>query len=642
MLTLKKREIEKIQFAISLANNEKYINKFINYFNLSADIIAGINKIFDHNIQDYSKLSRLRKGFIDNYDYFMGSKAGKKINEMAQKLIFNLAIEVNIDESFIKSYANFDGLKSYEYWLSSGVYLFVPPNSEMLKLLKNFEATPKFIAQIILGRLIADTYKKPFEIDEDKKFQLETISKSEFFDADFYKTVNQDISISNIDPLLHYVVQGYKEGRNPSFIFDNNFYLDNNPDVKAANVNPLYHYLVSGKKEARTIRSLSQQYQLSLSMNVNIPSAETVNEAWPEFENINVAYDYLIFTHDNYRLRNGGIQKVIQEELSGSKSFISIFPTKNSEIIGVYDSITKNNYIARLEFLELMAPNFKKIIVHSFINYDHALLLKSPIFLRAKKIYLWAHDYSLLCGNWLLLRNNVESCGAPPLDSTSCDICVYKSSREFISNFTNEFLKKFGKITKIITPSEYSKGVISRGLNIDSKNITVRNHLSVLNPRKTLSVSRKSIRVAYAGSSQLHKGLGVFLRCMESNPSNEYYIFSSEAFHVPKAKYVKISIGSENGLTALLNSHGIDILILPSLWEETYCLVAYEGLSAGAKIFCLEGSGNLAELASISKDVFVYSSAEEMVIGIQNYCDKSVIDKRFYKIKNNMNLSYAI
>ena len=54
-----------------------------------------------------------------------------------------------------------------------------------------------------------------------------------------------------MDPMLHYLLYGAKQGLNPSRRFDTNFYLKNNPYVEAAGINPLVHYLVSGISEGR-------------------------------------------------------------------------------------------------------------------------------------------------------------------------------------------------------------------------------------------------------------------------------------------------------------------------------------------------------------------------------------------------------
>ena len=71
------------------------------------------------------------------------------------------------------------------------------------------------------------------------------------FDAAYYLAQNPDVAQSGMDPYVHYVTRGWKEGRNPSALFDTTYYLDMNPDVAAAGVNPLLHYRTTGWREGR-------------------------------------------------------------------------------------------------------------------------------------------------------------------------------------------------------------------------------------------------------------------------------------------------------------------------------------------------------------------------------------------------------
>jgi hypothetical protein len=77
------------------------------------------------------------------------------------------------------------------------------------------------------------------------------IKKSGLFDTKYYLFKYPDVRLSDIDPILHYIKFGVKEGRNPSAKFNTYFYLQKNKDVKDNGINPLVHYLTYGKKENR-------------------------------------------------------------------------------------------------------------------------------------------------------------------------------------------------------------------------------------------------------------------------------------------------------------------------------------------------------------------------------------------------------
>ena len=74
---------------------------------------------------------------------------------------------------------------------------------------------------------------------------------SGLFDARFYLSEYKDVADSGINPLVHYLTAGAREGRWPNLYFDTRFYLENNPDVLASGINPLLHYLNDGFRQGR-------------------------------------------------------------------------------------------------------------------------------------------------------------------------------------------------------------------------------------------------------------------------------------------------------------------------------------------------------------------------------------------------------
>ena len=77
------------------------------------------------------------------------------------------------------------------------------------------------------------------------------IKRDSLFDIGYYLKNNGDIRLSGVDPLLHYIYHGFKEGRNPNPTFNSNYYLKTYVDVKNSGLNPLIHYALYGSKEGR-------------------------------------------------------------------------------------------------------------------------------------------------------------------------------------------------------------------------------------------------------------------------------------------------------------------------------------------------------------------------------------------------------
>ena len=82
--------------------------------------------------------------------------------------------------------------------------------------------------------------------------EVEAIRASGLFDADYYLATYPDIQ-PPMDPIRHYCMHGWHEGRNPSAKFDTQGYLEAYRDIKSAGINPLFHYINHGITEGRQV-----------------------------------------------------------------------------------------------------------------------------------------------------------------------------------------------------------------------------------------------------------------------------------------------------------------------------------------------------------------------------------------------------
>ena len=78
---------------------------------------------------------------------------------------------------------------------------------------------------------------------------LRIVGASELFDRHWYLERYPDVAQSGLDPLLHYVLWGTTERRDPGPGFDTAWYLARNPEVIREGINPLVHYLRWGRGE---------------------------------------------------------------------------------------------------------------------------------------------------------------------------------------------------------------------------------------------------------------------------------------------------------------------------------------------------------------------------------------------------------
>ena len=90
---------------------------------------------------------------------------------------------------------------------------------------------------------------------------LKQVRESALFDAEYYLASNPDVRNAGADPARHYLLYGWREGRDPSTAFSTSQYLSNCPDVDRAGVNPLVHYLRHGHREGRLISPTGRALQ---------------------------------------------------------------------------------------------------------------------------------------------------------------------------------------------------------------------------------------------------------------------------------------------------------------------------------------------------------------------------------------------
>ena len=72
-----------------------------------------------------------------------------------------------------------------------------------------------------------------------------------YVDTSYYLQTYPDIAEAQLDPVEHFCVVGWREGRDPHPAFSTCYYLDSNADVAAAGINPYLHYVTVGQSEAR-------------------------------------------------------------------------------------------------------------------------------------------------------------------------------------------------------------------------------------------------------------------------------------------------------------------------------------------------------------------------------------------------------
>ncbi len=97
--------------------------------------------------------------------------------------------------------------------------------------------------------LLKTEIKDNSKLSEEHCEQLLANAEQALFDADFYLANNLDVKKSKLDPFVHFLEYGAKEGRSPHPLFDSSYYFDMAPDRDVIGDNPLLHFLKYGYRQ---------------------------------------------------------------------------------------------------------------------------------------------------------------------------------------------------------------------------------------------------------------------------------------------------------------------------------------------------------------------------------------------------------
>jgi O-antigen biosynthesis protein len=101
---------------------------------------------------------------------------------------------------------------------------------------------------------------------DDLTASVALLGASGLFDIGYYLRQWPELSASQSDAIEHYLKEGWRQNADPGPNFSTSSYLAINGDVEAAGVNPLVHYLKHGKREGRTVARSQLHDNNSLSL----------------------------------------------------------------------------------------------------------------------------------------------------------------------------------------------------------------------------------------------------------------------------------------------------------------------------------------------------------------------------------------
>jgi hypothetical protein len=446
------------------------------------------------------------------------------------------------------------------------------------------------------------------------------------FDRDFYLATYPDVAASGVDPLAHFMTFGWREGRDPSPRFSTTAYLQAFPDAAEAGINPFLDHLRTGRyvlppaepPEGFRHPILEHLVPVGARRPPPAPALSSLDLA----AELTISRDglkrlHITFSHDDFSVHLGGLQLSIRREAARlaelGRDHLHIHPARawqtvrtadepyplgvvwNGRPLGVFSA---DAIIAALAAVAGSTSDGRSFAIHSLLGHTADETADILAAAGLSQGVFWLHDFASLCAGFHLLRDDVEDCAAPPLDSAACAICLYGPWR---ARHLAEHLRLFERLAlTVASPSQTALDLWTDRADVPVAGAVVLPHARlVARGPAPLPAANRPLRVAHLGFTAAHKGWPIFRRLAITHAFDPRYAFHHlGAGGDPElpVTFASVSVDADRpgAMTEALLRAEIDAVVIWPLCQETFSLVAYEAVAAGCAVITGPDSGNVA------------------------------------------------
>ncbi len=476
------------------------------------------------------------------------------------------------------------------------------------------------------------------------------VAQSGLFDKKWYLEKYPDVARSGVNPIVHYLQRGAKEGRNPNPDFQTRFYLEQNSDVADSGLNPLVHFILFGRTEGRKTKE-SKEKQLK-GIPQGLTSEKQINFSKGLINSILYVihdggggmvltsfdlFNAVSHTMDAYLLKAGKIHWTLHSCKNGVQKVEQEFRFQKpwNELRDLDDE--------RIKVLKLIVHNCKIDIVHVRVLIGTGSKIIDEMVKMEIPVVFSFHDFSAICPNIQLINNGNFCFGDCNKYQSNLDC---KFSRTWFGkieilrpNFKEHWSivneKSLGKCHAYVVTSEFSRDVIL--MNFKS---LLQQKFNVIEHGRDFMVKEqfrgelnigKDCHVVFYGALNESKGCGLALEIMRINnekrgPVKLHVIGKVEGNYLSQFEECPnvILYGEYNreSLHQYFKQIKPNLTILPSIWHETFSHTLTESWALGVPVLGTD-LGAIGERIKRNKGgwtLFPYNAQEwyDLIIKIVN------------------------
>ncbi|MFN8432894.1 MAG: glycosyltransferase [Anaerolineales bacterium] len=541
--------------------------------------------------------------------------------------------------------------------------------------------------------------EKYFRYKEDIKL----IRQSALFDEDWY--INKYAKLlGKMEPAAHYLLKGGFEGQDPGPNFSSSNYLKENDDIRITGINPLLHYLRYGKEEGRQILETSTIIKYNKIEENEIPSSinvilETDPHAFRKLKIVLVVHQYFptyssgteVLTYETANaLRNMGHDVIV---FTGEPVLTAIKDNKRFDRY-YHDGIRVERFYhgfvpmgGQTNVLEL---EYKNNLVHSYfrefllaerpdvVHFFHLSRLSAlPVdacYELGVPTVLTPTDFWFICPTSHLKLPDNSVCQGPDKNGVNCIRhmvflhqfkkidWLFKRMPDWLIAYIVSYIRKginfdrryspivralvertdflqerLNLIDRVVVPTKVMmSSLVSNGLNTQKAlfypyGLNLK-HLETV--KKTESKDR--LRIGYIGTLYEHKGVHILVEAvkkLKGQPleASIYGNMGDFPNYVAKLQDIAADDTRIKFCGTFPNREigdvfsNLDVLVVPSLWHENAPLVIYSAQAAKCPVIASNMAG-MSEVIEHGKNGLLFpvgdvdalaSTIEELIVDSQ-------------------------
>lgn len=323
-------------------------------------------------------------------------------------------------------------------------------------------------------------------------------------------------------------------------------------------------------------------------------------------------------SHDDYTVLPGGVQVCIQREQKHAadrgQRYLHICPyyalprlanfeddpdtivtlTIDGQSLGACRMSTVIEWVSR-------EKQILSVVVHHLLGHLPEQIVSLVQATGSRRCIFWLHDYFSICSNFLLQRNDLVFCGAPPVASNACMICVYGQERAVQSARIRSFFETLE--VHVASPSKVAADLWLKSVGLPHAALSILPHMDfepVARNEPTVPAEGPVI-IAFLGTQADHKGWPLFVRLMQEFADDSrfgFVVLSSKRPKTGEARWrsVHVTGATPDAMSDAVVAESVDLVLHWPSWPETFSFTTLEAIIGGAAVITHAGSGNVARV----------------------------------------------